>query len=111
MRAGPKGDTSVGLVAEREVMVERKPSLTRIHNGKVVNEPRGRYKSQAAIVVGEEAKFVGGGGGGERAATTRKRGEPELPSEEDRPDYFLKREVIPKYSQEAGDPRLSKSTR
>jgi hypothetical protein len=108
MRAGPKGDTSVGLVAEREVMVERKPSLTRIHNGKVVNEPRGRYKSQAAIVVGEEAKL---GGEGERAATTRKRGEPELPSEEDRPDYFLKREVIPKYSQEAGDPRLSKSTR
>ncbi|GAA5953903.1 hypothetical protein JCM3765_000685 [Sporobolomyces pararoseus] len=97
VRAGPRGDTSVGLIpmVEREVMVERKPSLTRIVNGKVVENgegsaphPRGRHKSIAAVVVG----------GNE---------EPELPSEEDRPDYFLKREIVPKYSQEAGDPRMS----
>ncbi|GAA5994601.1 hypothetical protein JCM5350_001470 [Sporobolomyces pararoseus] len=123
VRAGPRGDTTVGLipVVETEVMVERKPSLTRILNGKVIENgegsaphPRGRHKSVAAVVVG-------GGGGGEtedggeakmrssssmEKFTRVRRREPELPSEEDRPDYFLKREVIPKYSQEAGDPRM-----
>ncbi|GAA5883392.1 hypothetical protein JCM16303_006728 [Sporobolomyces ruberrimus] len=109
VRAGPKGDTSVGLIAEKEVMVERKPSLTRIVNGKVVGTTnttvRGRHESVAGIIEGGRKSEESTRMGGRRSETRKRREEPEFPSEEDRPDFWVKRDIIPKYSVEGGDPR------
>ncbi|GAA5900627.1 uncharacterized protein JCM6883_002906 [Sporobolomyces salmoneus] len=101
-KASPNGDLNV---AEREDMVERKPSLTRIVNGKVLEDgtgrhPRGRHQSVAGVIEGRSSSESA-----RRRMQFKRREEPELPGEEDRPDYFLKRVVVPKYSQDS-DPRV-----
>ncbi|GAA5864675.1 hypothetical protein JCM5353_006356, partial [Sporobolomyces roseus] len=110
VRAGPGEDVSVGvrLREGQAVMVERKPSLTRIVNGKVANTSREGYKRHQSVAgmienvgAGEEEETRQ-----ERSLTRRRREEPELPSEEDRPDYWIKRDTMPKYEVEKGDPRM-----
>jgi hypothetical protein len=90
-------------------MVERKPSLTRIVNGKVAGGgERGRHESVSGLIEGrpsgetvrrERRELV-------RARTLRNqtRAEPE-PGEEDRPNFWSKRQVVPTYNVEKGDPR------
>ncbi|GAA5941854.1 uncharacterized protein JCM15063_000799 [Sporobolomyces koalae] len=88
------------------VMVERKPSLTRIINGRiaVTTDPvlgtttttttRGRHKSLAGLIdhVGQQG-------------IKPKRRRDRSPGEEDRPDFWVKRDTLPKYSLTKGDPR------
>jgi len=106
VRAGP--GENVRMLGEGQVMVERKPSLTRIVNGRVATNAEigreGRHRSVAGLIEGV-ADVANNEAGG---MTRRRREEPELPSEEDRPDYWIKRDVIPKYEVEKGDPRLRK---
>lgn len=107
VRAGP--GENVRMLGEGQVMVERKPSLTRIVNGRVATNAEigreGRHRSVAGLIEGVQVDAANHEAGG---MTRKRREEPELPSEEDRPDYWIKRDVIPKYEVEKGDPRLRK---
>ncbi|GAA6021809.1 hypothetical protein JCM11491_003884 [Sporobolomyces phaffii] len=103
-------DPTSTVLGVQTVRVERKPSLTRIVNGRVaaVGE-RTRHESVAGVIepgTPPRARRPSRAGQGEENGTRRtRRAEPELPSEEDRPDYWVKRETIPRYTQAAGDPR------
>lgn len=83
------------VVAERHAMVERKPSLTRIVNGRVVEDgtgrhPRGRHESVAGVIQNVV----------EWTRPKKRRSD-----SQDGPDFFLRRQELPKYERDRGDPR------